>query len=88
LQWSIDVISVEQGKILRKRNVCDVCFVWFYGAQTQIRSHGDETGKLILANLGCYFKKHQGSKPLHMLKLNVHRLLNPQGGGGDVKGKQ
>jgi hypothetical protein len=30
------------------------CFVWFYGASTQFRSYGAETGKMIMASLGCY----------------------------------
>jgi hypothetical protein len=39
-----------------------IYMVWFYGAPTQLRLYGAKTGKMILANLGCYkFKKHQGS---------------------------
>jgi hypothetical protein len=37
------------------------CFVWFYGAPTQFRSYGAETGKII-TNL----KQHQGTKPFHL----------------------
>jgi hypothetical protein len=30
-----------------------IIFVWFNGVSTQFRSYGTETGKMILANLGC-----------------------------------
>jgi hypothetical protein len=45
-------------------------FAWFYDTQTQFRSYGIETGKMILVNLGCYKPKAtQGVKPHHLLQL-------------------
>jgi hypothetical protein len=35
-------------------NLFSVCYVWYCGAQTQFRSYGTKTGKMILADLWYY----------------------------------
>jgi hypothetical protein len=59
---SFDIFNVEQqtkkGITVGYKYIyiilVKICFDWFYSTPTQFRSHGTETGKMILAYLGCY----------------------------------
>jgi hypothetical protein len=51
-------------------------FVWFYGAQTPIRSYGPETGKIFwLTSVVTDLNQYQGSKVSHLLELRDTQTL-------------